>query len=274
MKQISLFTKIAFLLISLVIISSCVNDNTEKKKNIDKSITEQQNKQKIIFKLPSPVELYVFLHDNKAAYNKDILNSTENSNKYYTNYSKLINFGIYASDLAYCTVYGKTQETFVYFKTTKALGEDLGLNEGFNEIIIKRIEKNQYRTDSLYQITMDAYWDACTYLEDLGENKKLSLILAGGWLESLHIAVNSVDKFSPDNNIVIRIAEQQLLLENLIGSFQSLDKDKQTQQMLDKLTELQISFDKLYDNTDVIITKEQFNEIANKIEDIRNQLIN
>ena len=265
MKRTSLFTKIVFLLISLVLIDSCVSDNTEKKKNKDQTIEEQKNQGKTIFKLPSPVELYVFLFENKATYKKDILNSTENSNKYYTNFSKLINFGVYASDLAYCTVFGQNQETFIYFKTTKALGEDLGLNEGFNEVIIKRIEKNQYKTDSLYQITMDAYWDACTYLEDLGENKKLSLILAGGWLESLHIAINSVDKFSPDNNIVIRIAEQQLLLENLIGSFQSLDRDKQTQQMLDKLTELQTSFDKLYDNTDVIITKEQFEEIVNKI---------
>ncbi len=274
MKQISKFSKIFLLLISLVLINSCVNDKSEKKKNKDKATSEQTSKQKTIFKLPSPVELYVFLHNNKATYNKSILNSPDNTNKYFTNFSKLINFGIYASDLAYCTVFGQTQETFIYFKTTKALGEDLGLNEGFNQIIVKRIENNQYKSDSLYQITMDAYWDACTYLEELGETKRLSLILAGGWLESLHIAINSVDKFSPDNKIVIRIAEQQLLLENLIGSFQSLDRDKQTQKMLDKLTDLQTSFDELNDNTDVIITKKQFTEISKKIEIIRNQIVN
>ena len=274
MKQISKFSKIFLLLISLVLINSCVNDKSEKKENKDKTTSEQTSKQRTIFKLPSPVELYVFLHNNKATYKKSILNSPDNTTKYFTNFSKLINFGIYASDLAYCTVFGQTQETFIYFKTTKALGEDLGLNEGFNEIIIKRIENNQYKTDSLYQITMDAYWDACTYLENLGETKRLSLILAGGWLESLHIAINSVDKFSPENKIVIRIAEQQLLLENLVGSFQSLDRDKQTQKMLDKLTDLQTSFDKLYDNTDVIITKKQFNEISKKVENIRNQFVN
>ncbi|MBE9468891.1 MAG: hypothetical protein IMY72_11325 [Bacteroidetes bacterium] len=273
MKQILKLSRIFLLLIGLVIISSCVNENSEKKKNKDKSISEQTNNKKTIFKLPSPVELFVFLYDNNAQYQKSVLNSPENSTNYYTNFSKLINFGIYASDLAYCTVFGKPQETFVYFKTTKNLGEDLGLNEGFNEIIVKRIEKNQYKTDSLYQITMDAYWDACTYLEDLGENKKLSIILAGGWLESLHIAVNSVEKFSAENKIVIRIAEQQLLLENLIGSFQSLHRDKNTQQLLDKLTELETSFDKLYDNTDVIITQEQFTEIANKIKQIRNEFV-
>ena len=273
MKQLSKLSKIFLLIASLVIIGSCVNEKEEKKKNKDNNIYEQESNKKTIFKLPSPVELYVFLNNNNAKFNKSILNSTDNSKKYFTNFDKLTNFGIYASDLAYCTVFGQTQATFVYFKTTKSLGEDLGLNEGFNEIIVKRIENNQYKTDSLYQITMDAYWDACTYLEDLGENKKLSLILAGGWLESLHIAVNSVEKFSPENKIVIRIAEQQLLLENLIGSFQTLKKDKHTQQMLDKLTELQTSFDKLYDNTDVIITEDQFTEISNKIEKIRNQLI-
>ncbi|RLD63542.1 MAG: hypothetical protein DRJ01_03520 [Bacteroidetes bacterium] len=273
MKQISKFSKIFLLLISLILIDSCVSDNTEKKKNKDSNIYEVGNNKKTIFKLPSPVELFVFLHDNNAKFNKGILNTPDNSKKYFTNFSKLINFGIYASDLAYCTVFGQAQETFVYFKTTKSIGEDLGLNEGFNEIIIKRIENNQYQKDSLYQITMDAYWDACTYLEDLGENKKLSIILAGGWIESLHIAINSVDKFSPENKIVIRIAEQQLLLENLIGSFQTLKKDKHTQQMLAKLNELQTSFDKLYDNTDVIITENQFIEISNKIEKIRNQLV-
>jgi hypothetical protein len=268
------------ILLALFIFAGCAGDG-EKKTTADdaeslEAIEQEVNEfysQNITYKLPSPVEFYIFLEDNGASYQKDLINSAENKAKYYTVQSKTLNFGIFVSDLAYSTVFGQHQETFSYFKITRELADELGYAEGFDKALVQRVENNQYNLDSLYQISNDAYWDACNYLEDQERRDALALIYTGGWLESVYLAVNSVTEFDLENPVVVRIAEQQILLDNLIGTMYSLDPDMQPQEILDKLIGLQEIFDQLYDNTDVVITQEQFDEISNAIKSFRNEIV-
>lgn len=246
-------------------------DSTAENEFTDAAFGDDKN---MAYKLPSPIELYLFLKNHEARYDKEVLNSIENIEKYIDNTSKAINFGIYASDLAYSTVFEEPQKTFFYYKTVKQLADELGLVEGFDETITQRINDNINNTDSLYEITSDAYWEACNHLEAIGKSDVLTYIIIGGWLESVYIAINSVDKFSNKNKIVIRISEQQLLLENLLDHMRTIEKDDGLNNLTEKLEDLQLSFDKLYDNApNVTITKEQFNEIALKVTGLRNDLI-
>ncbi len=229
---------------------------------------------KTTYKLPSPFELYQLLRDGGAKYNKDFPNPVDNLSKYNVTRTKAINFGIYASDLAYSTVFAKPQQTFFYFKVAKTLANDLGLTQGFNESIAKRIENNLNNSDSLYQITSDSYSEACNFLEEQGKADVLGYILVGGWIESVYIAVNSVDKFSPENETVMRVTEQQFLLENLLQNLNEVQKNPQIDEIINKMSSIKAAFDKLYENTgEVIITKQQFNEISSKIKELRSEFI-
>lgn len=262
-------------IIALVVLYSCKSETPKADENVnqDTVVTEQIIDRNTQYRLPSPVEFFIYLKDNKSKFSKAALNLPENVSKYYTKTSKALNFGIYASDLAYCTVFGQNQETFVYFTKAKSLADELGLTEGFDDQIAKRIDQNINNGDSLYQITSDGYWEAVTFLEAHDKANLLPYILVGSWVESVYIAIQSVNKFSSDNQIVIRIAEQQLLLENLIDHLNSLS-DPQLNEIIEKLTDLQASFDMLYDNTeDVKITEQQYNEITKKIKDLRTQFI-
>lgn len=224
-------------------------------------------------KIPSPIELYSFMYEANAKFNKDNLNSIDNRSKYINNQKKAINLGIYASDLGYCTVFKQNKETFSYFSITKQMADDLGLAEGFDEKIVKRIDQNMSNSDSLYQISNDSYSTAVRFLEQQGQGNLLPLMITGAWLESVNIAVKSVEKFNPNNEIVIRIADQGLLLENLIEMYKNLGENENQKDLFNKLLDLQHSFDKLYDNTDVIITKHQFDEISSKIKALRAEII-
>ena len=206
-------------------------------------------------------------------FNKENLNSTDNRVKYITNQKKAINLGIYASDLSYCTVFKQNKETFSYFSITKKMADELGLTEGFDEKIVKRIDQNMSNSDSLYQISNDSYSTAISFLEQQGQGDLLPLLITGAWIESVNIAIKSVDKFNPDNQIVLRIADQGLLLENILEMYKSLSQENQQTDIYNKLIDLQQSFDKLYDNTDEIITKRQFDEISTKVKSIRAELI-
>jgi len=262
-------------LILSVLAYSCKTDTqpVDQNLNTDTIVKEQVIDHNTQYRLPSPVEFFLYIKENKAKYNKTILNSPDNISKYYTTASKAINFGIYASDLAYCTVFGQNQETFIYFTKAKNLADELGLTEGFDEQVAKRIDQNLNNSDSLYEITTDGYWQAVSFLEERDKSNLLPYILVGSWVESVHIAIHSVTKFKSDDQLVIRISEQQLLLENLIDHLNSLGDD-QLKDILSKLTELQAAFDLLYDNPeDVIITEEQYKEIVKQIDALRTQFI-
>lgn len=257
-------------------IYSC-NNTTPPNENIleDSSATQEISElQKSTIKIPSPIELFSFIYDAKAKFNKENLNSVDKVSKYNTNQKKALNLGIYASDLGYCTVFKQNKETFTYFSVTKKMADDLGLTEGFDEKIVKRIDQNMSNSDSLYQISNDSYSTAVRFLEQQGQGNLLPLMITGAWLESVNISIKSVDKFDADNEIVIRIADQGLLLENLIEMYKSLGEDTKEPDIYNKLTDLQQSFDKLYDNPeDQVITQQQFDEISSKIKAIRAQLI-
>lgn len=229
------------------------------------------------YKLPSPIELFLFMKQHDAKFVKDAANSADDyKTKYYTSKSKAINFGVYATDLAYSVVFEEYQKTLLYFKVTKSLADELNLVEGFDEKVMKRIDNNINNIDSLQEITSDAYWVACDYLENQNKTDLLSFIMIGSWIESVYIAVQTLDKYKADSPILKRgIAEQGLLLANLLEHLESRHANDPTfTELMEQLQDLQLAYDKLLDNpADTVITKEQFNEIATKIEKIRNNLV-
>ncbi len=255
--------------------TSCVNEDAENDDAIiDSLATDEKEIDNTVYKLPSPVELYKFLYEEKVSFNEQALNSIERKDKYNTSTRKALNLGIYSSDLAYSAVFEKTQETFQYFKTAKSLADDLSISEGFNESVALRIENNLEDVDSLYEIASDAYWDATTFLESENKTELLSFIIIGSWIESVYIASLSVDEFSPTNEVIIRIAEQKLLLENLLDYLNSHEKNEEINKILRKLNELEEYFYNLYDGTNNMnITEEKYNKLIAKIKALRNAFV-
>jgi len=263
------------ILLTIPLFFSCSNQSDETSTEMDSLNLSKKDTIDINtkVKLPSPVEFYLFIRESKAQFNAVALNKKEKAINYITSSQKATNFGIYASDLAYCTVYEQQQETNDYFKTLKNLAGDLGVNEGYDKTILTRIDKNLTNSDSLYQITNDSYWKVCNYLEDNNKTNILGPILIGGWIESLYLGIHSVETFSQDNPIVQRITEQRYLLDNLLDYISTLKKTKELEMYTSKLVDLQSSFVKLASNpNNILITKEQYKEIGLKVINLRNEI--
>ncbi len=252
----------------LFIVSCSESDTNSNNLFIDSTETHSEFHKSAV-KVPSPIELYIFMDNANASFSKENLNPVDNHTKYTSKIKKALNLGIYASDLAYCTVFKQNKETFTYFSVTKKLADELALTDGFDERIVKRIDANMDNSDSLYQITNDSYALAVRFLEQQGKEDLLPLMITGAWIESVNLAIKSVNKFDPNNEIIIRIADQGLLLENILELFQYVKNNPEYSEIIDKLLDLQLSYDKLLDNTDVVITKKQYEEISNKVKVIR-----
>jgi len=283
-------------------ITSCSGDKTEEEivnakdtTQVSAEVQKESSGYETFFQVPSPGEMLSFI---KSVGKRDkskisILNSTENINKYTDEKSKALNFGIYSTDLSYCSIFNLGSESIKYFKVVKQLGDQLGLSATIKPEILARIEKNIDNTDSLVVITDDLYYSSFETLEEGKQGNILALVVAGGWLESVYIAINMVDKFQKDNPVIQRIADQKYTLENLIEFLKKHEENSpDVKQVKADLEALMKSFnllkeEKISDTSlkqegvkkfigggiSLVIDEKVFNEIKTKVLKLRNNYI-
>jgi hypothetical protein len=119
------------------------------------------------------------------------------------------------------------------------------------------------------------------------------LILAGGWIETLHFATNIV-KSQDDQNIKNRIGEQKITIKNLINLMLPYQDKQPVGAVINSLNELRdiyasIEFNYSYkvssinektktttinSTSKVSMTAEQLADISAKVEDIRKSILN
>lgn len=273
--------EIFFFISVTVFMVACASDS--KKAKVDVAIENKALYENFIevenagvhYKIPSPMEMFIFLERTKADFQTNKMHNAAKVGNYVSRKSQAINFGIYSADLAYCAVYGDFQQTINYFNTAKQLASSLGLHEGFGENIALRIDNNLNNIDSLMEISADSYQLANQFLEDQGQADVLGLILVGGWVEGVYLALQSVQNHNLENPIVERIADQQVLLENLMNFLDKNQKSTHIPDVLEELTPIQEAFDELYFNDEeTLITENQYVNITNEIIVLRNKYIN
>lgn len=249
--------------------------------------------QNVFYSIPSPIETTTLLKAAGAKYNPNFLNPIENTSKYETVAAKAMNLGVYGSDLSFTSIYDQTQESMLYLRCTNKLASGLGISGAFDESTTSRIEANMQNRDSLLAIISDSYWNADAYLKDNGQPGVSALIVAGGWMEGLYIAVR-IANTTKNQAIITRIGEQKLSLDNLIALLDSYKADNDAiPGLLTQLNDLKKVFDAIpagasetVATTDkdkgvttiegggtFTLTPEQLKQITDKSTEIRNKMI-
>ena len=239
------------------------------------------------FMVPAPDEMFSFIKDiGGEGKSTAFLNPPDNYKNYLDNKSKALNFGIYATDFLYSSIFDYGSEALKYFVNVKKLGDELGISGTINEATADRIKKNIGNNDSLSSISNALYFSAIEDLEKTDKASTVSLVITGGWIESLHLVTNMVKKFNADNPAVERISEQKYTLENLIGYLKKYESDANVAAVTVQMNELKSVFDQLKEETTtgkvaakngkkvlgggtkITITEEQFNAIKDKVKSI------
>ena len=224
-------------------IISCSSPKTEGDTNIDEMETEVEITENVseeindvFYQVPTPNELFAVLKNANAPYNKDILNDIANLNNYTTKGIKGLNFGVYAADLAYVSSLGYIEDASKIFETIRSLSKDLEIENALDEVIYKRIQSNleSSNADSLFYLSNDVYYNAYSYLDQNERGDVLGMIVVGGWIEGLNIILN-LEPYNENSEIVQRIADQKLTLENLLV-FTSKIKDQDLESVISELS--------------------------------------
>ncbi|CAN5371032.1 hypothetical protein BH10BAC1_BH10BAC1_18380 [soil metagenome] len=295
-QKTTLFASFIAISMAFVACGSSATENTadETSDSVDGNTKVKDVKaQNVFYSIPSPIETTTLLKAAGAKYNSKILNPIENVSKYESVASKALNLGIYGSDLSFTSIFDQTQESMLYLRCTNKLASGLGISGAFDESTTSRIEANMQNRDSLLSIISDSYWNADAYLKDNGQPGVSALIVAGGWMEGLYIAVQ-IANTTKNQGIVTRIGEQKLSLDNLIALLDSYKGDNESiPALLAQMNDLKKIFDSIPTATTettattdtkegvttivggaaFTLTAEQLKQITDKSTQIRNKMI-
>lgn len=238
-----------------------------------------------IFSLPSPIQTAMILRKNEIVYDETLLNSTENNERYINQFQQALNMGVYGADLAYLSNFNNSQLKLDYFKTVEEMAEKLDLRRSIDQSIIDRFAANIENRDSLYMLNAELFKAADQYLKENSDNEMAALILAGGWVEAMHLTIDAAFQVP---ELRSRIGEQGMAVSSLIrllegnGSPQAEDMKNMLLALADEFNGMTASYEYVKPITDatekvtylnskstVEVSDEQLKAVQEKINDIR-----
>lgn len=245
-----------------------------------------------LFSVPSPIQTALLVQKSGITYDKSVLSLSNKVNTYSTDFTRALNLGIYGADLGYVSLYNQTQDALGYLAAIKQLTDKLGISAAFDGPTMDRIKNNITNKDSMMVLVGIAYRGSDAYLKENQRMDISGLILAGGWLESMHFSCEGY-KVKPSDPIKFRIAEQKQALTSLIKILSSnssaemaglSDMFKELLKMYDGIqfkynfveptTDTLKKLTYINSTTEVIVSSEQISQISNKVEEIRNKIVN
>lgn len=298
MKKQTKLVMALMLAMPVAFLSSC--GGSAEDKVVDEQIADEMEEvveeveNESYYQIPSPDEMFGFIKESGLKYNQEALNSIDNVSSYSDPKSQALNFGIYSADLAYTAAFEEYQKSIKYFGSIQKLADQIGLSSAFDKSLIERIQSNLDNADSLVAITNTSYFSVIDYLDQNEQGAKLGMIASAGWLETVYVVANTVD-FNNDKMAVDRLADQKLTLENLLLYLDKHSDNADVAEVLTWFTDLATTFEKLGEKesgsgislkkkeggkmvlgggSTITISEEQFNAVKNKINEIRNKIVN
>lgn len=292
-------------LCSIILLSSmtsCGGDtskesNQEKKEEINAYAlgaesavnTEFEGK---LFSIPSPIEIAMLIRTASPTFNMELLNNASKVSNYAGTRKRALNLGVYGADLAYATLYGQNKECLNYMNALKSLGDNLGISGAFDADFVKRFEKNSNNEDSMLIIVQEAYRMGDNFLKKNKQKDVSSLILTGGWIESMYFATQ-LNATKRSEALINRIGNQKQSLKTIISLMKGFNKDGSNNELISSLEDLKASFDQvqfvytyaepmtnatkhftvLNHGSSVSVSEDVIKEIATKINKLRTKII-
>ncbi len=242
-----------------------------------------------IFSIPSPVQTAILFRKMKVPYQDELLNAPDEREKYTTRSAKALNLGVYGADLAYLSNYNNNQQKILYFKAIESLSNDLNIRNQVDQAVLDKFAKYVDIPDSLHAVNAELFSAGDRYLKENKEDATATLILAGGWIEGMHIALSAA-KANPA--LMSRVGEQQSAINSILALLERIEdpmKDtlipqfealkevysdlEMTYTFVKPITDTKEKVTYLNSKSEVKMTEEQFAAIQNTIQEIRTTII-
>ncbi len=248
----------------------------------------------IIQNVSSPVEMAALLKDENIRFNYKFLSPTDNVDEFNTSFKQALNLGVLGADMGYLNMYSKTGAVINYITAIKELSDELKVGQFFNFETLKRLATNSENIDSLMYMSISAFDNMDIYLRENNRSNISTLLVTGVWIEGLYLATQVV-KDNDNEAIRERVAEQGIVLEQLLIVLSHYKKDKRFFELIVELETINKALSKVKiieeegeaemqevdgvlmvisnTTTKVEMTDEQLDIIINAVEEVRSFVI-
>lgn len=184
-------------------------EQTQKNQGFESLFDSTSKSIPVFYNMNLTVDMNSLFEENQVAYNKALLNPSENVENYLTSYKKALNIGVYAVDLSYVKLFEEFDQAGKYFSAMHKLSESLGIPDDFFYGAAKRFEKNISNTDSLAYIANEVYNITDNYLKENNRENTAALVIVGGWVEAINLAIQISEQAKDKNTILDKIGDQK-----------------------------------------------------------------
>lgn len=278
--------KIFWLPLSAIILTACPKNNNEQKPTQD--TTQKQTNTKTEFKtdyellnaMPNPIEMTDLIKSSGIEYDNSLLNKPENIEKYNAEYQIALNLGVYSVDLGYANLHNKTQDAIKFLDATRKMAEGLKVAQFFDFEKIKKITQESKDMNELILTTGLGLTAMRQKLEEDKRGEVLTLMIIGGWVESLYLATQVAEKANiPALNE--KIADQKLVVEVIL---KELEPNKAVSKHIESLFNDLQKIGESYKNISieppqggkpakVNMSKEDFQKLSQALKEIRKNIV-
>lgn len=249
----------------------------------------------IIDNISSPVEMAALLKSTGVPFSQKLLASTNRVDDLNTNFKQALNLGVYGCDLGYLNMYEKTGSVINNMTAIKTLSDNLRIGQFFDFSTIKRLATNNENLDSLMYISVSSFNNMDEYLRQSNRGNISALIVTGMWIEGMYLAAQ-VAKTTPQDEIVERIADQKLVLNDLILILKNYKSDSSFADLIGEIEKIKKEYEAVKityemgepeakevdgmliivqnDKQHIDISDETLASIIGSIENVRNNIIN
>lgn len=195
---------------------------------------------KIFHAVPSPIETALLLERSGIRFDAGALNAVDKASGYATTESQAVNLGIYAGDLSYSVIFNQNQASVDYLNTCRRLCDGLGVGDIINADLIARADNNRDIRDSLVNIVTETFYALNGRFRENGMEEVSGLMAAGGWIEGVYLGTRNIGESTAD--LQLRIAEQKMTLDNLMGLLDSYPASEALDRMKGALEPVEAAF--------------------------------
>lgn len=198
----------------------------------------------IFYNMYLSVELSSLFQAAGAVFKPDLMNSPDRISEYLTSSQQAINLGVYAVDLSYSRVFDQSETAGRYFSAMRQMSRELGIPADYFEKTSERFERNISNKDSLIVIANEVYVTTDNYLKQNERYTTAAMIIMGGWVEAIHIAID-VAVESRNADIIDKLVDQKYSLNNLLIMLSEHKKNEVVAEYLVDLLKIKKQFDQI-----------------------------
>jgi hypothetical protein len=204
------------------------------------------------FVLPPFLSIAKSFKNAGLVYAKGKTNPVENSKNYELKIKRLLNMGIYSTDLAYCSLNDKNQEAREYLKVIQELANEVGLGSVFqDQALLDRFDQSLEKREDLEGFIYDLQERSEMYLQDNELRHIATVQFAGAWIEGMYLGVGNAVKY-PNEKVTGVLTDQMYLVKNMIRGLESYpDPTPELKEIIAGLTK-------------ILTTYEAFESVKNK----------